>query len=122
MSTITKKFTKFTELEKQVIRAWCNIIKGSSDDLDEAMHSAVTYYAVEAIELSKESQIPTKKLRGILSSLVKKNVFYEGEIKGDTWASPDKPAFFFGNYFCKDNYDGNQIDDCNMAKVYDAIK
>ena len=75
MGTITKKFTKFTELEKQVIRAWCNIIKGSSNNLDAQMHQAVTYYAVEAIELSEESKIPTKKLRGVLSSLVKKESF-----------------------------------------------
>ena len=118
----TLKFKKFTDLEKQVIRAWCNIIKGSSDSLDAMMHQAVTYYAVEAIDLSQESQIPTKKLRGVLSSLVKKDVFYEDLIQGDSWFSPEKPAFLFGDYFCKDNYDGNQIDDCNMEKVYDAIK
>ena len=122
MGTITKKFTKFTELEKQVIRAWCNLIKGLYDNLDEQMHQAVTYYAVEAIELSQESKIPTKKLRGVLSSLVKKKVFYEDLIQGDTWFSPEKPAFFFGSYFCRDNYEGNQIDDCDMEKVYDAIK
>jgi len=118
----TKEFTKFTELEKQVIRAWCNEIKFSDETFEDDMHSAVTYWAIETYEIAEATKIPLKILRGVLSSLIKKKVFSEGEISGDTWTSPDKPAFFFGQYFCKDNYEGNQVDDCNMAKVYDAIK
>jgi len=71
---------------------------------------------------NRENPMSPKKLRGVLSSLVKKKVFIEDLIQGDTWFSPEKPAFFFGSYFCRDNYEGNQIDDCDMEKVYDAIK
>ena len=39
------------------------------------MHSAISYITYTAEELSKASEIPTKKLRGVLSSLVKKDVF-----------------------------------------------
>ena len=120
---------KFTELEKEVIRAWVALITTNSfqkpfdpKTWENEMHSAMSYWAVEAYELAEASEIPIKKLRGVLSSLVKKKVFYEDLIQGDTWFSPEKPAFFFGSYFCRDNYEGNQIDDCNMEKVYDAIK
>ena len=122
MSTITKKFTKFTKLEKEVIRAWCNDIKFSDQTFEKDMHSAISYWVIEAKEISKVTQIPTKKLRGVLSSLVKKNVFYEDKIEGDTWTSPNKIAFFAAGYFWADCAVANQIDDCNMAKVYDAIK
>ncbi len=120
---------KFTELEKEVIRGWVALITTNSfqkpfdpKTWEDEMHSAMTYWAVEANELSKASEIPMKKLRGVLSSLVKKKVFYEEEIEGDTWTSPNKLAFFPNSYFCRDNYEGNQIDDCNMEKIYDAIK
>lgn len=122
MSTITKKFTKFTELEKQVIRAWCNEIKFSDETFEKDMHSAISYWVIEANEISKKTQIPTKKLRGVLSSLVKKDVFYEDEIEGDTWNSPNKIAFYAGGYFWADNAVGDQSTDCNMTKIYDAIK
>ena len=116
------KFTKFTEFEKQVIIAWCDIIKFSDETLEEDMHSAISYYVVTSEAFAKKTEIPTKKLRGVLSSLIKKNVFYEDEIEGDGWYSKPKTAFFAGSYFCSDNYEGNQVDDCNMAKIYNAIK
>ena len=122
MSTIIKNFTKFTELEKQVIRAWCNEIKFSDETFEKDMHSAISYWVIEAEEISKVTQIPTKKLRGVLSSLVKKKVFYEDEIQGDTWTSPNKPAFFANSYFCADNYLGDQQTDANIDKINDAIK
>ena len=122
MSTIIKNFTKFTELEKQVIRAWCNEIKFSDETFEDDMHSAISYWVIETHEIAEATKIPLKILRGVLSSLIKKNVFYEDEIEGDTWTSPNKPAFYAGGYFWADGAEGNQVDDCNMAKVYDAIK
>ena len=113
---------KFTELEKQVIRAWCYQIKSPCETLDVAMNSGISYWTISADELTQITKIPTKKLRGVLSSLVKKNVFYEDEIQGDTWTSPNKIAFFAAGYFWADYAVANQIDDCNMEKVYDAIK
>ena len=115
-------FTKFTQLEKQVIHAWCNQINFLPENFEKDMHSAISYWVIEAKEISRVTQIPTKKLRGVLSSLVKKDVFYEDEIEGDTWNSPNKIAFYAGSYFWADNAQGDQVTDCNMTKIYDAIK
>jgi len=120
---------KFTELEKEVIRGWVALITTNSfqkpfdpKTWENEMHSAMSYWAVEAYELAEASEIPIKKLRGVLSSLVKKKVFYEDEIEGDTWTSPNKPAFFANSYFCADNYLGDQQTDANIDKINDAIK
>ena len=118
----TLEFKKFTDLEKQVIRAWCNQINFLPENFEEDMHSAISYWVIKAKEISRVTHMPPKKLRGVMSSLVKKVVFYEDEIEGDTWMSPNQKAFYAGGYFWADNADGDQATDCNMAKVYDAIK
>ncbi len=117
----TIEFTKFTELEKQVIRAWCYEIKSPCEDLDVAMNSAISYWTISADELTQITKIPTKKLRGVLSSLVKKDVFYEDVRQADNFWE-DEICFFASNYFYSDNCVNDQKTDCNMDKIYDAIK
>ena len=60
MSTIIKNFTKFTELEKQVIRGWVELITTNfyqypydSKTFEKDLHSAIYYITFTAEELSE---------------------------------------------------------------------
>ena len=116
------KYTTFTKLEKKVIKAWTDQIKSAHATLEEGMHSAISYWVIEVKDLVKMTSIPTKQIRGVISSLIKKKVFYEDMIEGDTWQSPNKPALWAAQYFWAVGADGDQVSDCDMNKIYDAIK
>jgi hypothetical protein len=129
MSTIIKNFTKFTELEKQVIRGWVELITTNfyqypydSKTFEKDLHSAISYITFTAEELSEASEIPTKKLRGVLSSLVKKNVFYEDISEESGWFGKEIIVFRADGYFWSESALGDQETDCDMDKIYDAIK
>ncbi len=120
-----KKYLKFTKLEKDVIRGFVEIVTTNNyqypydeKTFESDLHSAISYWKVSAEQLSKSSEIPTKKLRGVLSSLVKKNVLYE-DIDQDEFV--DIIVFGFHDYFWAEDCTDCQVDDCDMDKIYDAI-
>jgi predicted ArsR family transcriptional regulator len=67
--------TQFTELEEQVLNA-----------LIEGLDAEPGFSNIDANDLAEETGIPTKQIRGVLSSLVKKGVVTLNET--DTWGAP----------------------------------
>jgi DNA-binding IclR family transcriptional regulator len=67
--------TQFTELETQVL-----------DALIGGLDAEPGFSNIDANDLAEETGIPTKQIRGVLSSLVKKGVVTLNET--DTWGAP----------------------------------
>lgn len=57
--------TNLTEMEKQVLNALIN-----------ALYAEAGFSDVDAKDLSKATKIPTKSIRGVLSSLIKKSIIF----------------------------------------------
>lgn len=59
------QLTNLTEMEKQVLTALIN-----------SLYAEAGFSDVDANDLSKATNIPTKMIRGVISSLVKKGICY----------------------------------------------
>lgn len=64
-NTMKKQLENLTEMEKQVLTA-----------LIDALYAETGFSDVDARDLSNTTKIPTKSIRGVLSSLSKKGIVY----------------------------------------------
>jgi sugar-specific transcriptional regulator TrmB len=64
-----KQLINLTEMEKQVLNA-----------LIDGLYAEAGFSDVDADDLSKATEIPTKSIRGVLGSLSKKGIIFTDEI------------------------------------------